>query len=205
MSKIKFIYFDVGGVVVLDFSKTNKWQELISRVTFSAEDAEKLKSLFHQHESLICAGMNLDEFIKIVNQDIKLKTLSGESLLSEFVNNFSANTTLWPILSKLKQSYKLGLLTNMYPGMFQAITERNIFPPITWDVVIDSSTVGHAKPYEEIYQLAESKAQVNPDQILYTDNSEKNFRVPRIRGWETVLYDSSKVEESNSEIMKVLD
>jgi len=25
---IKFIYFDVGGVAILDFSKTNKWKEI---------------------------------------------------------------------------------------------------------------------------------------------------------------------------------
>ena len=28
MSKISFVYFDVGGVVVKDFSDTNHWQNL---------------------------------------------------------------------------------------------------------------------------------------------------------------------------------
>lgn len=28
--KIKFIYFDVGGVVILDYSKTNKWNEMLT-------------------------------------------------------------------------------------------------------------------------------------------------------------------------------
>lgn len=204
MSKIEFIYFDVGGVVVFDFSKTNKWQELIDRVTFSAADAEKLKSFFHQYEPLICTGMNLDQFIKIVNQEIKLKTPDGKSLLSEFVNNFSANSSLRPILSELSKSYKLGLLTNMYPGMFQAITELDLFPAITWDVVIDSSAVGLAKPNEGIYQLAESKAKVNPDQILYIENTEKNIHIPQARGWKTVLYNPLKLVDSNRMIYESL-
>ena len=28
MPDIKFIYFDIGGVLLLDFSKTNKWLEM---------------------------------------------------------------------------------------------------------------------------------------------------------------------------------
>ena len=32
---IKFIYFDVGGVLVRDFSKSNKWQELVNEIGIS--------------------------------------------------------------------------------------------------------------------------------------------------------------------------
>ena len=28
MSKISFVYFDVGGVILLDYSGTNKWVEM---------------------------------------------------------------------------------------------------------------------------------------------------------------------------------
>ena len=41
----------------------------------------------------------------------------------------------------------------MYPGMFEAIADRGLFPPITWDVVVDSSAVGYAKPDEDMVFL----------------------------------------------------
>ena len=57
--------------------------------------------------------------------------------------------------------------------MYSAIKKRGIIPKISWDVVIDSSIEGVAKPDPAIYKLAEEKAGVKGKLILFYSNFQK--------------------------------
>ncbi|MBI5613876.1 hypothetical protein HY947_03040, partial [Candidatus Gottesmanbacteria bacterium] len=70
--------------------------------------------------------------------------------LDEFVNRFEKNQSIWPVLESIHKTYRMGLLTNVYPRMLDEIKNRDILPPIQWDVVVDSSIVGYQKPNPKI-------------------------------------------------------
>jgi len=198
---IRFIYFDVGGVVILDFSKTNKWREMTQALGVNESNRDRFDEIFNEFEPEICASRKtLDEFIEVVKSELELSLPEGYLMLEDFVDRFEANLSLHPILNKLSKQYSLGLLTNMYPDMLDKIKEKGILPPVKWDIVIDSSVVGFRKPQDEIYRLAEEKSGFDGGRILFVENSTTHVNAAKKQGWQTLLYDPSDVSGSNKEL-----
>lgn len=203
--EVKFIYLDIGGVVILDFSQTNKLHELACAIGVTANNFDAFKKLFAQFEPSICIGKrNLFDFTKKAKELLNLDIQDNHDMLGEFVNRFEKNQSIHNALNKLRSKFKLGLLTNMYPNMLKRIGTKGILPRVEWDVVIDSSVVGLRKPQNEIYKLAESKAKVNPENILFIENSTSNIEAAKQLGWQTLLYNPSNTEESNKKIYNLI-
>lgn len=204
-SKIKFIYFDIGGVAILDFSKTNKWHELASTMGVTESDFDKFHNLFAQFDPSLCIGeKSLADFVKVAKETLKLDIPNSYDMLGEFVNRFEKNQSIHTLIDKLSANFRLGLLTNMYPDMLKRIQDKDILPKAKWDVVIDSSIVNMRKPQENIYKLAEERAGVSPENILFVENSISHIEMAKKRGWQTLLYDPSNPQESNEALAKVL-
>ena len=126
------------------------------------------------------------------------------SLLHDgFVNRFEINKSIWPVINKIKSICKVGLLTNMYVNMYEAIKDRGIFPSVLWDVVIDSSKVGLEKPNKEIFIYAQQKAGCNGNEILFVENSIEYINVASSLGWHAFLYDSAHPNESSRKLLKI--
>lgn len=184
---IKFVYFDVGGVVIKDFSETNKWQEFLTATGMSEEDWE------------INYGGKIDVGIFPENPKIPY-----DKLLSGFVDRFEINSSIWPIIAKTKENYPVGLLTNMYPRMLDLIRSHNLLPKINWDVIIDSSIEKVAKPDPKIFEIAQNKAGVPGKEILFIENSEGHVKSAEKFGWRTFWYDSKNYEDSSSKLQAFL-
>jgi HAD superfamily hydrolase (TIGR01509 family) len=181
---IKFVYFDVGGVVIKDFSKTNKWEELRVAKSISKQDFDELRG------KLSMGQINLNEV--------------GLSL-NDFISRYDTNKSIWPIIVGIKKKYKIGLLTNQYRGLLEAIVNANLMPVIDWDVTIDSSIEGVKKPDPKIYEIAEKSAEFSGSEILFVENGEKHIKTAQEFGWQTFLYDSSNYEKSSQNLAKVFD
>lgn len=202
---IKFIYLDAGGVVVLDFSKTNNWIEMTKALGVNEFNRKKFDNIFSEFEPKICVNKKtLGEFIDAINNELKLNIPKDYNMLDDFVNRFESNTSINPILVRLSKNYKLGLLTNMYPGMFDKISARKILPEVKWDIIIDSSVVGCIKPQDDIYELAEKKVNSSPKNILFIENTITHINAAKKRGWKTLLYDPANISDSNSALEKML-
>ena len=193
-------------MIILDFSKTDKWQEMLVDLGTGKSEHKKFFEVFKQFSQNIYTGkMNLEEFTEIVKSKFDIDVPSEYSMLDDFANRFEANPSLTPIITKLSKRYKLGLLTTQYLGMLDKIKERGIFPEVKWDVIVDSSIVGFCKPQDEIFKLAEEKSSVAPKNILFIENSEKHIQVAKKRGWQTLLYNPANVVHSNERLVKMLD
>lgn len=178
---IKFIYFDLGGVIIKDFSGTNKWEQF--KKDFNITD-----EYWETHEPDINRGhFQIDP-----------------SLVLAFVDRFEKNESIWPALEIVKEKLKIGLLTNMYPGMFQAIKDRGLLPLISWDEIIDSSLEGFCKPETEIFQIAQERSGANKSEILFVENSQGNVRAAADFGWQTFLYDSKDYEQSSRNLLEYI-
>ena len=180
---IKLVYFDVGGVVIKDFSETNKWEELLASTEMSEEDWEANY------------GDKINIGILPVNPKIPYR-----KLLSEFVNRFDQNTSIWPVIQAVKERNKIGLLTNMYPGMLDSIKDHNLLPNTKWDVIVDSSIEKAAKPDKKIFEIAQNRARVSGSEILFVENSPGHVKAAKEFGWQTFWYDSKNYEASSSKL-----
>mgnify|MGYP001581389856 FL=1 len=188
---ISFVYFDLGGVVDLDFSGTNKWEKLKSTLGVKPEQNEEFDKWFDEKEKLLCEGK---EKFDLHFGDIKLT-------LNDFVSRFEVNPSIWPVIDRIRRHCRAGLLTNMYPGMFTAIKKSGILPNISWDINIDSSVVGLQKPDPEIFKLAEERAGVKGDQILFVENTPGHVKIAQTFSWQTFLYDPSHPESSSRNLL----
>jgi len=205
MKDIKFVYFDIGGVMVEDFSNTNKWDQMISSWGIVEKDKkELLNNLFGDFENEVNLGKSVEDFLPMVEEKFKIKFSKNYSLNKDFVNRFYRNRGLEKIIKKYRDKYGMGLLTNMYPGMLNLIKENKLIPEINWDIILDSSIIKCKKPEAEIYEMAESRCGFLGGEILFVDNKEKNLVVPRNMGWQTFLFNSSDYERSNKELEEVL-
>ncbi len=204
MTKIKFIYFDVGGVLILDFSNTNKWQELKNDLGITSATDPEFEAVWQKHRDRVCLDLDVDKLLTEIQSKTKLKLPSNYSLLNDFVNRFQANPSIWPVLKIARNKYRIGLLTNMYPRMLKAIEEAHLIPNLNWDVVIDSSQVSKQKPDQEIFELALEKSGFKKEEILFIDNLEKNTSVAKKLGWQVFCYDDQNPEKASGELEDLL-
>ena len=203
---ISFIYFDLGGVVIKDFSGNDGWLKMKQDLGVKPEDDERFDVFFDnlENEKLNVGKENLESAIPVIEKEFGITFPKNYSFLNDFVNRFGKNESIWPIIKKAKEHTKIGLLTNMYQGMLSAIKNKNIMPKVNWDLVVDSSVIGLRKPEEKIYKIAEKKSGVNKDQILFIDNSLKNIEAAKNFGWQTFLYDSANPEDSNQKLITLI-
>ena len=139
---ISFVYFDIGGTIIKDFSGTNKWMELKRDIGVKPEDDTRFNEFFKTYEKKVNCGLELDNLIPLMAKEFGLNFSPNYSFLSDFVNRFEVNSAIWPIIEKIKAQCRVGLLTNMYPRMFDLIQKCGLLPPVNWDVIIDSSKAG---------------------------------------------------------------
>ncbi len=202
---IDFIYFDVGGVVILDYSKTNKWNQMLADLGISETDKSKINVLFDAEESKFCTGeKSAESFVETLRRDFNLNLPKTYSFLSEFISRFEPNPSLAKIIIDLRKKTRIGLLTNMYPNMLDGIKAKGLLPDVTWDVVVDSSVVGLRKPQPEIFKLSQEAAGVSPEKILFVENGIKHIEGAKKAGWNTLLYDPSDIETSNRNLLTIL-
>lgn len=203
-SNMKFVYFDVGGVMIKDFSGTDKWQKMMSNWTADSELLKKISDRFDETEDEFCKGRDIDDFTEILKRDFGIELPVNYDIKQDFVSRFEKNEGIWEIVKNCQEKYGIGLLTAMYPGLLNEIKRQGLMPDTEWEIIVDSSIVGSNKPEKEIYVVAEKMAGVDPSEILFIDNKEKNLVVPRELRWQTFFYNSRDYEQSNKELKAFL-
>lgn len=203
---IEFVFFDVGGVVIQDFSGTDKWEELLSELGITAATMEKFLEIWETSGKKRCTTFYVDDLLPILEKELSLQIPRNYSFLMGFVNRFEKNEAIWPILSQIRSKVSIGLLTNMYPRMLKEIESAGILPPVEWDIVVDSSIVKFEKPEREIYRFAEEQCKVRGENILFVDNTKGHLEVAAQEfGWQTFLFDSTDSERSSKELSLIMD
>ncbi|HLE48524.1 MAG TPA: HAD-IA family hydrolase [Patescibacteria group bacterium] len=201
---IKFIYFDVGGVVIKDFSGTNKWIELQRGIGIKPEQDQEFVEFFDKYEPEVCLGRNIETLVPLMKKKFGLKLPKDYSFLKDFVDRFEKNESIWPVIEKAKSKFGIGLLTNMYTNMLGLVKKRGLLPNIDWDVVIDSSVEKVIKPTEAIFKLAQERSGVNVNEIMFVENGKKHVEAAKAFGWQTFLYDSTNLEDSSKNLLNSL-
>lgn len=199
-----FVYFDVGGVVVLDFSGNNKWAQLKKELGISADRNREFEVFWSKYEKEVNIGRDVETLIPLIKKKFNSKISDHYSFLIDgFVNRFDVNKTIWPVIDKIHKKCRIGLLTNMYPHMLEAIRDRGLLPEVTWDVVIDSSVCHILKPNPLIFKLGEQRARAKGKEIMFVENSPRHVNAAKNFGWQTFLYNSADPKASSNRLSKL--
>lgn len=197
-SGVSFVYMDINGTMVRFFHKA--FTDIARTASVPPEIVE---TLFWRHHDAVAAGqMDITQFNAMLAGELSLEGF-------DWLDYYRANVEPMPHVSELVNwiaaNYKLGIFSNNFPGVIDELRQNKIVPDVDYDVVVDSSKVGHVKPLPPIYELAQELAGVGPGEILLIDNERPNLTAADRAGWQVLLFDEINPEESVERARKLLE
>lgn len=96
-----------------------------------------------------------------------------------------------PLVKKLRQNYKLGLLGNCPKPWFRDAVGRFNLNKL-FDALISSGETGLLKPNKEIYLLTCQRLKVSPRECLYIDDDEIKLQAAKNLGMKVILFKNPK-------------
>ena len=196
MTSVKFVYFDIGGVL-LDLSKL--FETLIER---SSKPKKDVMEVFEKHDVDLCRGsLSSEEMADIYRSELGMEVGDLEMLV---VNALEPRQSMKRFVEELPASLRVGLLSNTWGNITHYQIEKNTIPDYKYEAMVLSNEVGAAKPEEKIYQIAHEKAGVEPGKILFVDDMEVNVKAAQDLGWQGLVFDVNDEKRMISEIEKRL-
>lgn len=195
---IQFVFFDVNGCMVRFFQAA--FSSIASDTGVSPEVVE---ATFWHYNDDVCGGkMSLGDFNKILAERLGVETIDWSKYYLEAVQPIAEvqEALLWA-----SQSFRVGLLTNIMPGLIDALIEKGTLPKVAYDSVVDSSKVKAIKPDAQIFEIAAEAAGVPPEDILLVDDSRANLMAAENMGWHTLWFDDFRPTESVDKIKELLE
>jgi len=167
MSKIDFLLFDLGGVLV-EFSGVRELAVLLKGKLSETEISEQM-SHYLPTELFGLGKLGPQDFCERFVRDWNIE-LSPEDFLHEFQ---SWSKRLLPgaveLLTLLRLRFRLAALSNSnelhWERNMNELGLTNMF-----EVAISSHQVGLAKPDPKIYMIALDQLGVSPDSVMYFDD-----------------------------------
>ena len=197
-SGASFIYFDVNGCLV------HFYHRAFSKL---AQDTgtplDSVESAFWHYNDDVCRGvLSVNDFNAKLAERIGVESVDWQKYYLETVEPIMA---MQEVVKWASEHYRIGLLTNIMPGLLSAMRREGHLPNLQYDTIIDSSEVAAIKPEARIYEIAEAQADCRPEDILLIDDSRVNLMAAEKLGWHVLWFDDSRVEESVDRARQALE
>jgi len=197
-SGVSFVYFDVNGCLVYFY------QQAFSKLAAdTGVRPDVVESAFWHFNDEVCRGtMSVSDFNAKFAERIGVKSVNWQNY---YIDTIEPVREMQETLIWAAERYKVGLMTNIMPGLLGALKRGQKLPNLTYDAVIDSSEIGAIKPEEKIYQTAQERAGVPPEEILFIDDSRANLMAAEKLGWKVLWFDDSRPEEATARVRQALE
>ena len=186
----KVFLFDVGNVLMYPFD----FEDIYNSLNIE-EDFDKFKEFFIRTCNLSESGKIsdydfFDGIIKEYNLDISVDELRRIYLDSDGDFNPEAIDLLRKIKSK---GYKIYILSDLKETDFSDFKEH--VSEDLYDKFYKSFEIGYTKPSREIFEYVINDIGINPSNILFFDDKEKNVNGAREVGIDARLVNSFNLIE----------
>lgn len=197
-SGIRFVYFDINGCLVRFFHRAFS---KISEDSGYAPDV--IETTFWRYNDSICRGeMSLEKFNKILSKQLDMP---GFDWLEYYFAAVEPIADMDELLRWANEYYYVGLLSNIMPGQIDMMIKRELIPNIPYSAVIDSSEVKAIKPESRIFEIAQSKTGLKPEEVLFVDDSRSNVMAGGKIGWKVLWFDDYRPKESIARVHGALE
>lgn len=197
-SGVKFVYFDVNGCLVEFFHQAF---DSIARVSGVASDT--IETTFWHYNDAVCRGeMSVAEFNSVLGKQFSVPEFDWQSY---YIDSINPIPQMHELLIWAEKHYHVGLLSNIMPGFINVMQSSGLLPRLNYSAIIDSSEVKAIKPEAKIYDIAQSKAGVEPQEILFVDDSRTNLMAAEKMGWRVLWFDDFRPEESSKRVREALE
>lgn len=180
---IKVIIFDFAGVITTS-ALFPRVAEIFGNKTGIGKEAFH-KILTSKEKEYLLGDITTDDFWKAV---CKGTNISYDEFVKE-ISWYKINDDVLKLIRKLRDKYKIVLLSNNYDALFKAISSdkklKNIF-----DYSFYSNKLRMVKCYDEekIFDHALKTINVKPEECVFIDDKEKNLTPAKRLGVHTILF-----------------
>ncbi len=197
-SGVSFVYFDVNGCLV------HFYQRAFARLAqATGAPSDIIESAFWHYNDDVCRGvMSLSDFNTMLAKRLSVDEVRWQDYYLETVEPISQ---MQELVKWAQERYKIGLLTNIMPGLLSAMRRDNRVPDLSYDTVIDSSEVAAIKPETKMYEIAQERAGVPAEEILLIDDSRANLMAAEKLGWHVLWFDDARPDESTDNVRQALE
>ena len=194
---IRFVYFDINGCLVRFFHSA--FTSLADR---TGVPLHKVESAFWHYNDALCRGeISFDEFNTKLAAQMDVPSVDWAPYYLHAVEPIKE---MHELLAWASKHYKIGLMSNIMPGMIQAMMDAGTIPKLDYDAIIDSSVEHTIKPEAKIYEIAESRAGVEPSEILLVDDTRANLMAADKKGWSVLWFDDYNPADSALRVRDIL-
>jgi putative hydrolase of the HAD superfamily len=194
-SPIEVIFFDLGNVI-LPFNNYQIAEKLcrFSQKEEFREPGKIFSYLFDLENGVINdfdrGKVSPSEFFQSIKEYLGL-SIAFEKFIPIWTDIFTENLEVSGIILSLKGSKRLGLLSNTDPLHFNYIVST--FPIVSvFDKWVLSYEVGFKKPDARIFQRAMEWASVEPEKILFIDDTKGHVEAAASLGMQGIHFHSSQ-------------
>lgn len=181
----KYIFFDMDGVLTTDTTGS------YTTAQFFADkfeiDFDELFQYTKPFDSDIDAGkLTVNEVWANVAKKYN-KEFKDEYIREAFLST-PIDSKMLEIVDKLKENYKVGIITDNSIERANAIFDKNGFREI-FDTIIISGEVKSTKKSVKIFKIAAGKAEVECNECVFIDNNTNNAKVADEASFRGIWFD----------------
>lgn len=196
---IKGIFFDFDGVITLEKQGTPPVISYIAKET--CLPVTSVEAAYRKYNRALLYG-------EITHKDMwqgfceELQREIDYEILTEAFLNVTLDKTVITYIKKLKAKYIIGMITDNKVDRIETILKELNLQDL-FDVVVISAEVHAEKTEEKIFEVALDRSRLEPQEIVFIDNTARNLEVPAKMGFETIYFDDEK--RDLAELKQVLE
>lgn len=188
---IKAITFDYGGVIKIN--ESDLFNDIAKYLNITREELNKeyfsLNHLFNTQEKSYEDVMTLVVSKFNVSDEAKDYVLN---LMKENYTKYHLNDELIDFIKELKnKDYKIALLSNNSSKLRETLIKDGISD--LFDEIVISAEVGCQKPQPEIFDILFNKLSVQPNEVVFVDDTLKSLEGADKIGYIPVLFKDNKI------------
>jgi FMN phosphatase YigB (HAD superfamily)/DNA-binding XRE family transcriptional regulator len=195
---ISFVYFDINGFLVGFFHRA--FTKIAVELDLPLDQVES--TCWHYNDAVCRGDITLVQYNQALAKEFGVESFDWSSY---YLSSVDPIMEAQELVTWAQQHYRIGLLSNIMPGLIQSMRDSGLIPNLPYDVIIDSSDVKAIKPEATIFEIATKKAGVKPEQILFIDDSRANLMAAEKLGWRVTWFDDFRPKESADRIYKSLE
>lgn len=196
-SGIRFVYFDINGCLVRFFHPA--FTRLSHDTGIAAEAIET--AFWHLNDAACRGDLTMSEFNQQFADKLGIESVDWASYYFEALDVVA---DMQEVLTWAAEYYQVGLLSNIMPGFVDRMIAEGALPRVAYDQIIDSSAVRSIKPEAKIFEIAGDRAGVQPNEILFVDDSRSNLMAAERLGWRVLWFDGLRAADSAAKVRQSL-
>lgn len=164
------------------------------------------RSYYAQSVEDITYNINLEEdkWFEKIKQEFNLKC-NSEEFYNYYIKEFDKIEYYKNVVEyahSLKNKCKIAILSNL-----ESLDKQRLDKQVDlkqFDYVWLSCELNTRKPKDKIYEIVENDCKIEPNNILFIDDSKENIEMAKSRGWNTCLatgHELNRIKEKINELI----